>query len=149
MDVGGATGFDSALMISRHEMLETLTRDFGKIEALSGQGAAPASRVALPDGWTFGIVSSTTRPFCASCDRSRLTADGVWYRCLYAHSGTDLRTPLRGAASGEELRQILVSAWRVRRDQGAVDRLTLSTRTAVPVALLRRDPYLEMHTRGG
>ena len=127
MDVGGATGWDSALVISRHEMLETLTRHFGKIEALSGQGAAPASRFALPDGWTFGIVSSTTQPFCASCDRSRLTADGVWYRCLYAHSGTDLRTPLRSGASDEELRQILVSAWRVRRDQGAVDRLTLST----------------------
>ena len=149
MDVGGATGWDSALVISRHEMLETLTRHFGKIEALSGQGSAPASRFALPDGWTFGIVSSTTQPFCASCDRSRLTADGVWYRCLYAHSGTDLRTPLRSGASDEELRQILVSAWRARRDQGAVDRLTLSTRTAVPVTLLRRDPHLEMHTRGG
>ena len=149
MDVGGATGWDSALVVSRHEMLETLTRDFGKIDALSGQGSAPASRFGLPDGWTFGIVSSTTQPFCASCDRSRLTADGVWYRCLYAQSGTDLRTPLRGGASDEELRQILASAWRARRDQGAVDRLTLSTRTAVPVTLLRRDPHLEMHTRGG
>ena len=112
MDVGGATGWDPALVVSRHEMLETLTRHFGKIDALSGQGAAPASRFALADGWTFGIVSSTTQPFCVSCDRSRLTADGVWYRCLYAHSGTDLRTPLRGGASDEELRQILVSAWR-------------------------------------
>ena len=130
-------------------MLETLTRHFGQIKALSGQGSAPASRFALPDGWTFGIVSSTTQPFCALCDRSRLTADGVWYRCLYAYSGTDLRTPLRGGASDEELRQILASAWRARRDQGAVDRLTLSTRTAVPVTLLRRDPHLEMHTRGG
>ena len=149
MDVGGATGWDSALVVSRHEMLETLTRHFGKIDALSGQGSAPASRFGLADGSTFGIVSSTTQPFCASCDRSRLTADGVWYRCLYAHSGTDLRTPLRGGASDEELRQILASAWRARRDQGAVDRLTLSTRTAVPVTLLRRDPHLEMHTRGG
>jgi cyclic pyranopterin phosphate synthase len=149
MDVGGATGWDSALVVSRQEMLETLSRDFGKIEALSGQAAAPAARFALPDGWTFGIVASTTQPFCESCDRSRLTADGVWYRCLYAHSGTDLRTPLRGGAGDQELRQILASAWRVRRDQGAVDRLTLNTRTAVPVTLLRRDPHLEMHTRGG
>src|SRR6202012_4298704 len=88
MDVGGATGWDSALVVSRREMLEPLTRVSGKIEALSGRAPAPASRFALPDGWTFGIVASTTQPFCESCDRSRLTADGVWYRCLYAHSGT-------------------------------------------------------------
>ena len=44
---------------------------------------------------TFGIISSTTEPFCDACDRSRLTADGLWYLCLYASHGTDLRRPLR------------------------------------------------------
>ena len=66
--------------------------------------SAPADRFPLPDGTTFGIISSTTEPFCATCDRSRLTADGVWLMCLYASAGTDLRRPLRAGATRDELR---------------------------------------------
>jgi cyclic pyranopterin phosphate synthase len=149
MDVGGATAWDPMQVVSRNEILETLAAHFGKIKALPRQGSAPAVRFVLPDGWTFGIVSSTTQPFCASCDRSRVTADGMWYRCLYARAGTDLRSPLRSGASDEELRQIVASTWQTRRDQGAVDRLALKSRTVIPVQILRRDPHLEMHTRGG
>ena len=57
--------------------------------------SAPAARFRLPDGLTFGIISSTTQPFCRTCDRARLTADGVLLLCLYAQHGTDLRRPLR------------------------------------------------------
>ena len=53
------------------------------------------------DGTVFGIIASTTEPFCRTCDRSRLTADGVWYLCLYASRGVDLRGPLRGGVSGK------------------------------------------------
>jgi cyclic pyranopterin phosphate synthase len=150
MDVGGATGWHPSLVVSRDEMVRTLTARYGEIIPLERRDSAPASRFMLPDGRTFGIVSSTTRPFCASCDRSRVTADGMWYRCLYAQTGTDLRSPIRGGASDDELRQILAAVWRDRRDQGAVDRLALRCdRSAVPVTLLRHDPHLEMHTRGG
>ena len=153
MDVGGATNWDPTWVVSRAEMLQTLTARYGTIEPVEPgdhQGSAPASRFALPDGRIFGIVSSTTQPFCASCDRSRITADGMWYRCLYARTGTDLRSPLRGGAGDEELSELLVASWRERRDQGAIDRLALRDhRIAVPVTLLRRDPHLEMHTRGG
>jgi cyclic pyranopterin phosphate synthase len=150
MDVGGATNWDPTWVVSREEMLRTLTERYGPIEALEGQGSAPATRFVLPDGRVFGIVSSTTQPFCASCDRSRVTADGMWYRCLYARTGTDLRSPLRGGAGDEALRELLAATWQERRDQGAVDRVALrERRSAVPVTLLRRDPHLEMHTRGG
>ncbi len=150
MDVGGATNWDPGLVVPRSEMLRALTARYGTIEALDAQGSAPASRFVLPDGRIFGIVSSTTQPFCASCDRSRVTADGMWYRCLYARTGTDLRSPLRGGAGDEVLRELLAATWRERHDQGAVDRLALREhRSAVPVTLLRRDPHLEMHTRGG
>jgi cyclic pyranopterin phosphate synthase len=131
-------------------MLHTLRARYGTIEALGAHGSAPATRFALPDGRIFGIVASTTEPFCASCDRSRVTADGMWYRCLYARTGTDLRSPLRGGASDEALRELLAATWRERHDQGAVDRVALRERRfAVPVTVLRRDPHLEMHTRGG
>jgi len=98
----------------------------------------------------FGVIASTTAPFCRSCDRSRLTADGLWYLCLYAKLGIDLRGPLRAGASAEELRGILASAWNARDDRGAETRLAVARRAPLlPLSELRRDPHLEMHTRGG
>src|SRR5262245_61340347 len=91
MDVGGATRWSREAVVSRREILETLTRRYGTITPIVEESSAPADRFALPDGTIFGIISSTTEPFCESCDRSRLTADGVWLMCLYAHAGTDLR----------------------------------------------------------
>jgi len=111
---------------------------------------APADRYRLPDGTVFGVISSTTAPFCAACDRSRLTADGVWYLCLYALQGTDLRAPLRRGAKGEELAALITGRWQKRSDRGAEQRLALRERAPlVQVARLKEDPHLEMHTRGG
>src|SRR5262249_59535117 len=104
----------------------------------------------LPDGTVFGIIASTTTPFCRRCDRSRLTADGLWFLCLYALIGTDLRKPLRSGASREEIRSAILSAWQRRNDRGAEERKSLGGRSVlVGVEQLRRDPHLEMHTRGG
>ena len=70
-------------------------------------GVGKSSFVRLSDGTVFGIIASTTAPFCADCDRSRLTADGMWYLCLYALDGIDLRAPLRAGASTEELAALI------------------------------------------
>jgi GTP 3',8-cyclase len=152
MDVGGASRWSPARVVSRDDILATLTRRYGAIAAVSEPGSsAPAERFALQDGTTFGIIASTTEPFCASCDRSRLTADGMWYLCLYATHGIDLRGRLRQGASPEELRSLITGGWQRRDDRGAEDRLALGDQRAfVPVQdLLKRDPHLEMHTRGG
>ena len=152
MDVGGASRWSPARVVSRDDILATLTRRYGVIAAVSEHGSsAPAERFALPDGTTFGIIASTTEPFCAGCDRTRLTADGMWYLCLYATHGIDLRGPLRQGASPDELRQLITGGWQRRDDRGAEDRLALGDQRAfVPVQdLLKRDPHLEMHTRGG
>ena len=103
MDVGGATRWTTDAVVSRREMLERIEAHYGPVLPLDEQSSAPADRFLLADGTTFGIISSTTEPFCASCDRSRLTADGVWLLCLYAATGTDLRRPLRAGASPEDL----------------------------------------------
>jgi cyclic pyranopterin phosphate synthase len=150
MDVGGATRWSMSQVVSRQEMLGILERRYGPIEAIQEESTAPADRYRLPDGTVFGIISSTTAPFCASCDRSRLTADGIWYLCLYAQRGTDLRGPLRGGASRAELAGLIASGWSDRRDRGAEDRLRLRHRSPlVQITRLREDPHLEMHTRGG
>jgi GTP 3',8-cyclase len=150
MDVGGATRWSMDKVVSRHEMLERLTRRYGAIEPVVEETTAPADRFRLPDGTVFGIISSTTAPFCADCDRSRLTADGLWYLCLYALQGVDLRGPLRAGAGDDELKALITGRWQARTDRGAEDRLALRDRTPLlQIASLKRDPHLEMHTRGG
>jgi cyclic pyranopterin phosphate synthase len=150
MDVGGATHWSMPRVMSRREMLERLEQHYGTITPIVEQSSAPADRYRLPDGTTFGIIASTTEPFCHSCDRSRLTADGLWYLCLYAARGTDLRRPVRSGASPDQLAQLIRAIWEVRSDRGAEERLASRDRSPlIPVDRLRRDPHLEMHTRGG
>ena len=150
MDVGGATHWSEDAVVSRQEMLEALTAHYGPIGPIREVSSAPADRFRLPDGATFGIISSTTEPFCASCDRARLTADGMWLMCLYARAGTDLRRPLRAGASGAELQQLIRTVWGSRADRGAEERLAGPRRdTLIPVSALKKDAHLEMHTRGG
>ncbi len=150
MDVGGATEWTAAAVVSRAELLERLAARLGEITPLAETAWAPADRFVLPSGQTFGIVSSTTAPFCGTCDRSRLTADGHWYLCLYATAGLDLRAALRGGATADELVSMLASAWSTRTDRGAERRL--AERDRGPWLLrqtLAHDQHLEMHTRGG
>jgi cyclic pyranopterin phosphate synthase len=150
MDVGGATAWSMDRVMSRADMLARLSAHYGPIEAIRETSSAPADRYRLPDGTVFGIIASTTAPFCESCDRSRLTADGMWYLCLYATRGTDLRGPLRAGAPVEELARLVRETWSGRRDRGAEERLAARDRSPlIPVDTLRRDPHLEMHTRGG
>jgi GTP 3',8-cyclase len=150
MDVGGATRWSMDQVVGRREMLARLEQRYGRIEPIAETTTAPADRFRLPDGTTFGIISSTTAPFCADCDRSRLTADGLWYLCLYATRGIDLRGPFRGGAGPEALKALITGGWRARTDRGAEDRLALGNRQPlVQIGGLKRDPHLEMHTRGG
>jgi cyclic pyranopterin phosphate synthase len=150
MDVGGATRWSADQVMSRTQMLDVLERRYGRIEPVVETSTAPADRFRLPDGTVFGIIASTTAPFCADCDRSRLTADGLWYLCLYAMRGIDLRGPLRGGASNAQLKALVTGGWSARTDRGAEERLAMAGRSPlVQIGGLKRDPHLEMHTRGG
>ena len=153
MDVGGATRWARQLVVSRAEILNRLTKDFGQIEPLEGRGAMPAERYRLKDGTIFGIIASVTEPFCGACDRSRLTVDGVWLLCLYATDGVNLREMLRGGKSISEIASRVEQIWNKRADRGAEDRRRLDfsgTRESLyQIQDLRRNPHREMHTRGG
>ncbi len=151
MDVGGATGWEMGQVVSRAEMLDAIARRHGEVTPIEEPDArAPAERFALADGTTFGIIASTTAPFCRTCDRSRVTADGTWFLCLYAEAGVDLRTPLRAGADDAELAGIIGAAWSARADRGAEARAALPDRGALyAIEGLRADPRREMHTRGG
>jgi cyclic pyranopterin phosphate synthase len=152
MDVGGATQWSPSDVVSRREILTRLAGRYGRITELAERprSSAPAERFALPDGTTFGIIASTTEPFCRTCDRGRLTADGVWFLCLYAESGMDFRQMLRAGATDDEISARVAEVWRGRADRGAEERLQAPRRGALyQIASLRADPHREMHTRGG
>jgi GTP 3',8-cyclase len=151
MDVGGATRWSKSRVFGKREMLDAIEERFGgPLERVDETSWAPAKRYRLPDGTTFGIIASTTEPFCRTCDRSRLTADGVLFTCLYASSGLDLRGLVRSGATDDDIAGTVASTWRVRDDRGAEKRLAIAEREALlGVEGLKRDPHLEMHTRGG
>lgn len=151
MDVGGATGWGSEQVVSRQEILARIAAVRGPVTPVTPPGSrAPAERFALGDGTTFGVIASTTAPFCRACDRSRVTADGTWFLCLYAEEGIDLRAPLRSGATDADLASLVADRWTARRDRGAELRAALPARGALyAIEGLRADPRREMHTRGG
>jgi cyclic pyranopterin phosphate synthase len=152
MDVGGATRWSAADVVSRSEMLERIGKRFGAPVPLADAAdvGAPAERFALPDGTVFGIIASTTAPFCGSCGRSRLTADGLWYTCLYQEAGVDLKSRLRDGAADAELGALVRDVWSARTERGAEQRLVKVRRGPLYAPeSLKADPHREMHTRGG
>ncbi len=153
MDVGGANDWSVDKVLSRKEILNIVGEYYGLVEPVEEVSSAPAQRFRLSDGTIFGIISSTTEPFCSTCDRSRLTADGMWYLCLYAKTGLDLRKLLRMERSREDILSVLQSVWETRKDRGAEERKELEQVSGrgryIEIERLRQDPHLEMHARGG
>jgi GTP 3',8-cyclase len=148
MDVGGATQWSPETVVSRAEMLRTIEAHCGPVRPLPHRGSAPAERFQLVSGQTFGIVASTTRPFCGACDRTRLTSDGMLFNCLYSAHGLNLREPLRAK---EDVSALIRHAWNNRSDRGAEARLQLNDKRAALFSSdqLKLDVHREMHTRGG
>jgi cyclic pyranopterin phosphate synthase len=150
MDVGGATGWNWSQVVSQREILDLVSRRYGEVRALPEAAWAPAERFALADGTRFGVIASTTAPFCRTCDRGRLTADGTFLLCLYGERGLDLRQLLRDGAGDDEIAERIADVWRARTERGAEERAALPARGVLHrIESLRADPRREMHTRGG
>lgn len=150
MDVGGATRWSADQVVSSAEIVEHIQKRCGPVRAQENQGHAPARRFELSNGQRFGVIASVTEPFCSACDRSRLTADGIWYLCLYAQDGIDLRQVLRKEGADAGLADLIRKAWNKRQDRGAELRRSTSERGALyQIEQLQKDPHREMHTRGG
>ncbi|MFF7487808.1 GTP 3',8-cyclase MoaA [Streptomyces luteogriseus] len=98
-------------MITAGDILASLRTRFElTAEGEEKRGSAPAERWLVDGGpHVVGVIASVTRPFCAACDRTRLTADGQVRTCLFAQEETDLRAALRSGAPDEEIARI----WRL------------------------------------
>ena len=150
MDVGGAVDWTADAVFSGKEMLKVVAKQFGPFVPVEKDGWAPANRYQLADGTIFGVIASTTTPFCATCDRGRIMADGQWLTCLYATTGLDLRTPLRQGMPQQEITSLIQGVWKTRDDRGAAIRLLTEERgPLVGIGEIQAEPHLAMSTRGG
>ncbi len=121
MPLDAQHSWDRASMVTADEIRFRLSERF-QLTALPSRerGSAPAERFLVNGGpATVGIIASVSEPFCAACDRTRLTADGQVRNCLFSEAETDLRGPLRDGASDAELAELIQGEmWRKRRGHG-------------------------------
>jgi GTP 3',8-cyclase len=112
MPFGGATEFQLTQMVTADQIREQVEEKFGTLEVVNGgklDGEARLFRLKNGVG-DVGFISSVTSPFCASCTRARLTADGILRLCLLREKEIDLLTPLRAGATIDELRALILDA---------------------------------------
>lgn len=118
MDVGNANAWSLEKTVTKKEILETVNAQFPVREIGRANGSAPAVDYEFVDGkGEIGIIGSVTEPFCSSCTRVRLTADGKLVTCLFAESGFDLKAMLRSKASDDDVRQFIANIWAGRGDR--------------------------------
>src|ERR1700728_2077290 len=118
MDVGNRNEWNRERVVPSQQLLD-LVHARWPVSALDPAYASEvARRYAFDDGGgEIGFISSVTQPFCGDCSRARLSSDGRFYTCLFAADGIDLRAPLRGGASDEELLQLIRAVWERRADR--------------------------------
>jgi cyclic pyranopterin phosphate synthase len=140
MDVGHTNGWDLAEVVPAAEILGRVDAEM-PLEALE-----PLYRGEVATRWRYrdgagevGIISSVTEPFCGTCTRARLTAEGMLYTCLFGVRGTDLRAPLRRGEDDAALRSRWLGVWAQRADRYS------EVRSEATVAL----PRVEMSRIGG
>ncbi|GAB0024882.1 GTP 3',8-cyclase MoaA [Helicobacter pylori] len=121
MPLDGGHTWQRTEMITGQEILASLRSAFDLTE-VPGRGAAPAERFLVDGGpATVGVIASVTMPFCGSCDRLRLTADGQLRSCLFARGETDLRGPLRAGASESEIHALVHECLQGKRPGHGID----------------------------
>ncbi len=118
MDVGTTNGWRLDDMVPSREMIDRINAEL-PIEPLEANYQSEVARRwrYRDGGGEIGVIASVSEPFCGSCTRARLSADGKLYTCLFASKGHDLRAILRGGASDDDLIQTIHSIWRRRGDR--------------------------------
>lgn len=123
MDVGNSNNWTSEKLVSKKEILEKISSRFPLTEVGRNNGSAPSVDYEFLDGrGDIGVIASVTEPFCSSCTRIRLTADGKMVTCLFSQVGHDVKALLRQGASDRDLVDFIAGIWKERKDRYSADR---------------------------
>ncbi|WP_066369403.1 GTP 3',8-cyclase MoaA [Herbidospora mongoliensis] len=123
MPLDAQHGWTREEMVTADETLARLGSEFSLSESdPRDRGSAPAEQFLVDGGpASVGVIGSVSRPFCGTCDRVRLTADGQIRNCLFAMGETDLRSALRAGATDAELADLWITAVRGKRPGHGID----------------------------
>jgi GTP 3',8-cyclase len=118
MDVGNRNHWNLERVVSSRELVARISHRWPLRPVDPNYRGEVAERYAFDDGLgEVGFISSITNPFCGDCTRARLSSEGVFYTCLFARSGVDLRAPMREGATDAELSQLISNTWLKRGDR--------------------------------
>jgi cyclic pyranopterin phosphate synthase len=142
MDVGNRNDWKSDLVVPSSDLVGRIHARWPMHPVKPDHVGEVARRYAFEDGQgEVGFISSVTQPFCGGCSRARLSSDGVFYTCLFAQQGTDLRGPLRAGVDDEELLRVIRGTWINREDRYSEQRIVMRARGT--------GPKVEMNYIGG
>jgi len=118
MDVGESNGWQLRDVVPAAEILQRICAEAAVDPVAPHSRGEVAQRFRFRDGsGEVGIIASVTRPFCGDCVRARLSADGKIFTCLFAAGGSDIKAPMRGGASDDQLAQRIAAIWQRREDR--------------------------------
>jgi cyclic pyranopterin phosphate synthase len=121
MPLDAQHGWDRSMMVSADEVMAALSSEH-ELTPVGGRGSSPAEEFLVDGGpATVGIIASVSRPFCGSCDRVRLTADGQVRNCLFAREESDLRTALRAGADDAQIAECIRTSIAGKRAGHGID----------------------------
>ena len=132
MPFAGATDFQRYQLVTADEVQSNIERELGPLEVINGGKLDGEARIyRFPDSpGTVGFITTVSQPFCSSCTRARLTADGRLRLCLLQEREVDLLTPLRSGASQEQLRELILDGiWHKPWGNGLAEGLVPLNRT--------------------
>ena len=133
MDVGNTNGWRMDDVMPAEEMIAAINAEFPLEPVPSNYPGEVASRFRYRDGTgEVGVIASVTKPFCGSCTRARVSAEGSLYTCLFASGGTSLRDVIR---SGGDLGGVIDEVWAKRDDRYSEIRSSNTARMSVPVEM--------------
>ena len=118
MDVGHSNGWRLDEVVPAAEIVAMINAELGLEPIAPNYPGEVADRWRYRDGdGEVGVIASVSQPFCSTCTRARLSAEGKLYTCLFALDGTDLRGIVRDGASDEQLTAAIQAVWRIRADR--------------------------------
>jgi GTP 3',8-cyclase len=124
MDVGNSNQWTSAKLVPKKEIIEKIHARYPLREVGRQKGSAPSVDYEFVDGrGDLGVIASVTEPFCSSCTRIRITADGKIVTCLFSQLGYDVKSRLRSGAPDAEISDFIADIWRARTDRYSAQRL--------------------------